>query len=112
MAAIYVSNLVVNTGVNFAQTFTLSSTDSNAAFDLTGYSVKSEVRKWAGAVGVTTFDATIANATEGIIILSLTSEKTSAMKAGRHVYDIVVTSGSQKQRVVEGNVLVREGVTR
>lgn len=112
MAAIYVSNLVVNTGANFSQTFTLSSTDDNSAFDLTGYTVKSELRKWSGAVGVTTFTAEIADADSGTIILSLTNAQTLALKPGRHVYDIVVTSGATKQRVVEGAVLVRQGVTR
>ena len=47
-----------------------------------------------------------------MISLSLTHEQTSALKAGRYVYDIVLTSGDSKTTVVEGSVLVREGVTR
>jgi len=112
MAAIYVSNLVVNTGANFSQTFTLSSTDDNSAFNLDGYTATSQIRKWAGAVGVTTFTAEIADAESGTIIISLTNAQTALLKPGRHVYDIVVTSGAVKQRVVEGAVLVRQGVTR
>ena len=113
MSAIYATNLVINTGTNFSQTFNLSSSENNAAFDLTGYTPTSQIRKWSGATGVTTFTAEIGDpATAGTIILTLTSEQTASLKAGRHVYDIVITSGSQKQRVVEGSVLVREGVTR
>ena len=113
MSAIYATNLVINTGTNFSQTFNLSSSENNAAFDLTGYTPTSQIRKWSGATGVTTFTAAVSDpATDGAITLSLTAEQTLALKAGRHVYDIVVTKGSEKQRVVEGSVLVREGVTR
>ena len=113
MSAIYATNLVINTGTNFSQTFNLSSSENNAAFDLTGYTPTSQIRKWAGATGVTTFTAEVQDpATDGAITLTLTAEQTASLKAGRHVYDIVITSGSQKQRVVEGSVLVREGVTR
>ena len=42
----------------------------------------------------------------------MSATTTSAIKAGRYVYDVVITLGDSKQTVVEGNVLVREGVTR
>ena len=39
--------------------------------------------------------------------------ETALLSPGRHVYDVVITStGGVKTTVVEGNVLVREGVTR
>ena len=55
----------------------------------------------------------IDNAANGTISLALTDTQTSALKAGRHVYDIVITNTSStlKTRVIEGSVLVREGVT-
>ena len=37
MAAVYVSNLVINTGSTFSQTFNLESTETNSAMDLTNY---------------------------------------------------------------------------
>lgn len=113
MSAIYATNLVINTGTTFSQTFNLSSSENNSAFDLSGYTPTAQIRKWPGATGVTTFTAELGDpATAGVIILSLTAEQTATLKAGRHVYDIVITQGAQKQRVVEGSVLVREGVTR
>ena len=36
MAAVYVSNLVINTGSTFTQTFNLEATNTNAPLDLTG----------------------------------------------------------------------------
>ena len=68
----------------------------------------------AADTSATAFTAAIENATNGTISLALTDTQTSALKAGRHVYDIVITenSGSYlKTRVIEGSVLVREGVT-
>jgi len=113
MAAVYVSNLVINTGETFSQTITLESSQTNSAYDLTGYTATSQMRKWAGASTAYDFTADIPlPATQGIIILSMTAAQTALLKSGRHVYDIVITQESTKARVVEGNVLVREGVTR
>ena len=51
-------------------------------------------------------------ATAGQIQLSLGNSVTTAMKAGRYVYDVVITSTTgQKTRVLEGSVSVLEGVT-
>ena len=68
----------------------------------------------AAASTATQFTCTIENATNGTISLALTDTQTSALKAGRHVYDIVITNTSStlKTRVIEGTALVREGVTR
>tara|TARA_B100000902_G_scaffold398229_1_gene464287 strand:+ start:3458 stop:3799 length:342 start_codon:yes stop_codon:yes gene_type:complete len=112
MAAVYVNNLVVNTGSTFQQTFNLESTDNNSALNLSGYTVNSQMRKWAGASSATDFVASIPTPLEGKILLELTSTTTTGLKAGRYVYDIIITKGGVTERVVEGNVLVREGVTR
>ena len=110
MAAI--ANLILDQGANFSSDVTVKDANGNA-FNLTGYTPTAQIRKWPGATGVTTFTAELGDpATAGVIILSLTAEQTATLKAGRHVYDIVITQGAQKQRVVEGSVLVREGVTR
>ena len=37
MAAVYVSNLIINTGSTFSQTLTLESGADDSAFNLTGY---------------------------------------------------------------------------
>ena len=50
--------------------------------------------------------------TAGRVQLSLNAVQTTAMKAGRYVYDVVITSPSGlKTRVLEGTVSVLEGVT-
>ncbi len=111
--AVYVSNLVINTGTSFSQTFNLEATETNSPYNLSGMTPTAQIRKHASSSSKTDFVATVVSpATAGMISLSLTHEQTSALKAGRYVYDIVLTSGDSKTTVVEGSVLVREGVTR
>jgi mevalonate pyrophosphate decarboxylase len=113
MAAVYVSNLVINSGADFSQTFSLESVDNNSALNLTDYTVSAQMRKYSGSSTATIFTPyIIPPATLGKITISLTSEQTTNLKPGRYVYDVVITKNSIKTRVIEGMVLVREGVTR
>tara|TARA_B100000579_G_C22844140_1_gene863384 strand:- start:2715 stop:3062 length:348 start_codon:yes stop_codon:yes gene_type:complete len=112
MAAVYVSNLVINTGATFEQTFTLEDSESASLLDLTGYSVKSSMRKHPTSKAKIVFDATIPNPTTGVIKVGLTSTASADIKGGRYVYDILVTdTANTVTRVVEGSVMVRAGVT-
>lgn len=113
MAAVYVSNLVVNCGASFSQTFTLEEGATNSAYDLTGATAEAQLRKHAGSSTATDFTVSIvAPDTSGKLVLSLTSTQTSSLKPGRYVYDILVTKDEVVNRVIEGMVLVREGVTK
>ena len=114
MAAVYVNNIVVNAGSDFSQTFTLEGTDTNSAFDLTDYSVSAQMRKWAGSSTATSFTTSIESpASSGKITIRLTAAQTTIIKPGRYVYDVVITDDfGIKNRVIEGMVLVTEGVTR
>jgi hypothetical protein len=114
MSAVYVNNLVINAGSNFSQTFTLEQFESNSTLNLTDYEIKSQMRKWSGSSYAITFATTIEfPPSSGKITLSLTSEETKTIKPGRYVYDILITDPYLvKTRVIEGMVLVREGVTR
>jgi hypothetical protein len=114
MAAVYVNNLVINSGSDFSQTFTLEETESNSTLNLENYQVNSQMRKWSGSNIAITFTSIIEfPSTAGKINLSLTSDQTKSIKPGRYVYDILITdSFGIKNKVIEGMVLVREGVTR
>ena len=114
MAAVYVSNLVINTGSTFQQQFELENVSSNSALDIAGFTISSQMRKHAGSTGIAgTFTASIADANTGKIQIGLTSTTTATIKPGRYVYDVVVSdSAGEVTRVVEGSVLVRQGVTR
>jgi len=113
MAAVYVSNLVINAGATFSQQFDLAQSDDSSPLNLTGYTISAQIRKHAGSSNPTTFTATAMDAANGLLLISLTPVQTTSLKTGRHVYDIVITDAAgDKTRVVEGSVLVREGVTR
>jgi hypothetical protein len=113
MAAVYVNNLVINSGSDFSQSFTLEGAD-NSPLNLTNYEVDAQMRKWAGSSTAITFTTSIEfPSTSGRILISLSSEDTVNIKPGRYVYDILISDLSGvKSRVIEGMVLVREGVTR
>ncbi len=113
MAAVYVSNLIINAGATFSQSFDLEDTASNSPLSLTGYTAAAQMRKWAGSSSYTSFTCTIENPpTAGKLTISLTGSQTANLKPGRYVYDILITSGNIKNRVIEGMVLVTEGVTK
>ena len=113
MAAVYVNNLVINSGSDFSQTFNLEATDSSSPLNLTGCTVSAQMRKYAGSSTAITFTSSIPEpSTLGKIVISLTSAATVNLKPGRYVYDVVITSDELKTRVIEGMVLVREGVTK
>jgi len=113
MAAVYVNNLVINAGSDFTQSFTLEGSETNSVFDLNGYTVESQMRKWYGSSSSTNFTAEIIVPSDGKISISLTSTQTTSLKPGRYVYDVVITDDfGTKNRVIEGMVLVTEGVTR
>ena len=113
MAAVYVTNLVIAAGTTFSQTFDLVESDDSGPLDLEGFTVAAQFRKHAGSSTKHDFTTTISNASQGQIIISLLPTATSTLKPGRYVYDIVITNeASEKTRVVEGSVLLREGVTR
>ncbi len=114
MASVYVSNLIINSGATFSQTFFLNNSSTEVPFDLTNSTIKSQMRKWYGSIGVTTFTTSIVNSSTGQIIIGLGKDETSTLKPGRYIYDLLITNTSlnSTSRVIEGSVLVREGVTR
>jgi hypothetical protein len=112
MAAVYVNNLVINSGVDFSQSFFLEASNSST-FNLTSYTANSQLRKWSGSISYVSFTTEISDPSSGEIVISLTSQQTTAIKPGRYIYDVVITDNfGTKSKVIEGMVLVREGVTR
>ena len=107
-----ISNIFIDQGATFTTTVTV--TDANGdAVNLSGYSVAAQIRKTFLSSSATAFTATISNASSGEITISLTPTQTTALEAGRFVYDVLITaSGGTKTRVVEGQVTVNPSVTR
>ena len=107
-----ISNIFIDQGATFTTTVTV--TDANGdAVNLSGYSVAAQIRKTFLSSSATAFTATISHASSGEITISLSPTQTTALEAGRFVYDVLITaSGGTKTRVVEGQVTVNPSVTR
>ena len=113
MSAVYVSNLVINAGSDFSQTFNLVESDDSGPLNLNGFTVAAQFRKHAGSTSKHDFTTNVLNAPTGELLISLSASASNVPKPGRYVYDIVITNAAgEKTRVVEGSVLLREGVTR
>ena len=104
------SNLVIDQGATFSTDLTL--TDENGdALNLTGYTANSQLRKWYTSSNSISFSTTT-NTSIGVVTLSLSSNQTAALTAGRYVYDVEISDGTTISRIVEGIVTVTPNVTR
>ena len=110
--AIY-ANINIDQGTDFFSVITVEDVAGNVV-DLTGYSAAGQIRKtYASNTIAATFGASITQPTNGKISLTLNALTTGAMKAGRYVYDVeITTAGGTGSRVIEGQVEVMPGVTR
>ena len=104
------ANLVIDQGTTFTTTINLTNDDGTEK-DLTGYTVSSQIRKSYYTNTYTAF-TTVKADLAGEITLSLTATQTSALKAGRYVYDLEIASSEETVRVIEGIVTVTPEVTR
>ena len=109
--AAYVSNIVIDVGTDFIQTFNLE-VSGNAPLDLTSYTGSSLMKKHPSSLTTTaTFAVSFPSPTQGQLRISLGSTVTNGLKPGRYVYDVLISDGSIKTRVVEGSAIVTAGVT-
>jgi len=107
-----ISNLYIDQGSDFNGVITLTNQDGSPLV-LTGYTIKSQFRKSYNSSSFTEFTATVTNASQGIITLRLTAAQSSAVQAGRYLYDIEITSSSgAKTRALEGIVVITPEITK
>ena len=92
--AAYVSNIVIDVGADFNQTFNLEGTN-NAPLDLTGYTGVSRMKKHHSSMNTTaTFTVSFPNRVAGQVKLSLGYATTKALKPGRYGYDLLLKDAS------------------
>ena len=107
-------NLTINTGSTFSANFSVVN-PSNSAFNFSGWTGSSQMAK-SVSIGssfypAATFDVGFSTSTLGRFNIFLGSTQTRSLKEGRYVYDILVSSGSTVYRIVEGNILVKPGIS-
>ena len=106
-----VQNLIVDQGASFSTDLTIT-TATNTPYDLTGSILKGQIKSSYGTMA--SFDLTVADKgvpTTGVITISLTAVQSAAIPAGRYVYDVIMTNGSQVTRIIEGILTVSPSVT-
>ena len=112
MAAI--ANLSLDQGATFNSDVTVKDANGNA-FNLTGYTASAKMAKGYSSTRTrTTITCTVAaDATTGIVTMSLTADQTAALEEGRYLYDLEIlqTSSSTITRVIEGIITVRPQVS-
>jgi hypothetical protein len=107
-----VQNITIDQGTTFSLTINLTN-DDNSAKNLANYTIASQMRKSYEGTTKTDFTTAKVDAT-GEVTISLTAAQTTAVKAGRFVYDVEITGTDPVEtlRVLEGLVTVTPQVTK
>ena len=90
-------NLVINTGANFKDSFTITN-PSGTAFDFSSWSGSAQMAK-SVAVGATlgvkgTFTVGFTSAADGKIRVSYGATQTGELSAGRYMYNVLISTGT------------------
>ena len=110
MAAI--TNFYIDTGSNFGAVISVIGSDG-LPLNLTGFTTQSFIRKSYLSPTHVDFHAEIYSAVGGQVRVSLSNTDTAAIKPGRYMYDVYVTSpSSESLRVAEGVVIFTPQMTR
>lgn len=106
-----IQNLYIDQGTTYSLTITVSDQNGDIK-DLTDYTVSAQMRKSYYSSTATSFTASASSPTDGEVTISLTATQTSALKAGRYVYDIEIASDEETLRILEGIVVINPEVTK
>lgn len=107
-------NLVCEQATTFNFQFQIK--NDSTPWDLTGYTGTMTVRPFTGST-TTTLVASTANARmtfealQGRITVTVNSTLTGAITPSRYVYDLVLDSGAEVTRILEGKFIVTAAVT-
>jgi hypothetical protein len=112
MAAGYL-DLYIDQGSDFSAEFSLDDTFS-ASYDLSGKTVKSEIRKSYWSANTTSTFSANANTQTGIITITMPAAVSQNISIGRYVYDIFLTNQNSNTRtkILEGMLFIDPSSTR
>lgn len=106
--------LFMDQGATFNNVINLSDDLTNANINISGYIVRSQMRRSYYSSNVTAnIICTITNALNGEITMSLSANTTANIKAGRYLFDLeTVDTLGTTSRVLEGIITVTPEITR
>lgn len=106
-----VQNLFIDQGTTFSLVLSITNVDGTDK-DLSDYTVAAHMRRSYYTNTYTAFTCEKTDEANGEITISLTPAETSAIKAGRYVYDIEIASSAETLRVLQGIVTVTPEATK
>jgi hypothetical protein len=106
--------LYMDQGATFENTLTITDDITNAAANISGYTITSQMRRsYYSANASANITCTIVNAATGNLKLSMTAANTNIIKPGRYLFDVETTDiAGRVTRILEGIINVTPGVTR
>lgn len=107
------AELIVDQGSTFNTILTLTDDTTNLPINVSGYIINSNIKKsYYSTNNTAVFTATINDAANGNVTISLSSNVSTNIKAGRYVYDVKATSPANVvTRIVEGILTVTPRVS-
>lgn len=105
------AELTIEQGATFTSTVTVYDGENNL-YDLSGYTPFAQIRKSYFTTAYSNINVAVADASNGLIALSLPAANTASLVPGRYVYDLVIQNAEVRFRVVEGIATVYPSVTR
>jgi hypothetical protein len=108
-----ITDFFIDQGSDWSAILTFNNTDGTAR-DFTNCTVSGQMRKGYNSTTYTALTTIFpAPATQGKVKISLGHATSSALKAGRYVYDIeLIDSFNARSRLVEGIITLTPEVTR
>lgn len=106
-----IQNIYIDQGTTFSLSVIVSDQNGDPK-DLSDYTAAAQMRKSYYTNTSIEFTADISLPLDGEVTISLTATQTSAIKAGRYVYDIEIANEDETLRVLEGIVVINPEVTK
>lgn len=107
------AELIVDQGSTFNTILTLTDDSTNLPINVSNYTINANIKKsYYSTNNTAVFTSTINDAGNGNVTISLTSDSSVNIKAGRYVYDVKVTSPTNVvTRIVEGILTITPRVS-
>lgn len=106
-----IQNIYIDQGTTFSLSIGVNDQNGDPK-DLTDYTAAAQMRRSYYTNTSIDFTAEVSLPLDGEVTISLTAAQTTAIKAGRYVYDIEIESEEETVRVLEGIVVINPEVTK
>jgi hypothetical protein len=104
-------DITIEQGSDFSLQLTVQ--DGGSAKNLTGYSVRGQIRSTIDASTIAAeLTGTVTNATGGILTISLPYTTTDDIAPGLYYYDVEIYTAGSVQKLIKGTATVLGEVTR